>query len=108
VSQPNDYLAGMNLYLASVATKDPETLYSRGVAGKEIGWCEVVGHVLVHHTTRIGPGCKLGPNVVIGQDCVLNHGVRMSHAAVMEGSHIKHEGCMCVCFDLTGAPAHTQ
>lgn len=79
VGQPKDYLAGLRLYLNSVARKHPQDLHT----GEGI-----VGHVLIHPSAKIGKNCKIGPNVAIGPNAVIEDGVCISRSTIMDGARI--------------------
>lgn len=59
----------MCLYLNSLRQKNSNALYQCAAEKRTI-----VGNVLVHHTAKIGEGCRIGPNVTIGPNCVIEDG----------------------------------
>ncbi|KAJ3093264.1 mannose-1-phosphate guanyltransferase [Physocladia obscura] len=80
VGQPKDFLTGTGLWLSSQARKAPETLATGA---------NIVGHVLIDPTAKIGPNCRIGPNVVIGPGVVIGDGVRLSRTVLLAGSAVK-------------------
>jgi len=80
VGQPRDFLAGMCLYLNSLASKDP-SLLSQDDA--------VVGNVLIAPSAKIGKECKIGPNVTLGPNVVIGDGVRLKNCVIMDDARIK-------------------
>ncbi|KAJ1675335.1 mannose-1-phosphate guanyltransferase [Spiromyces aspiralis] len=83
VGQPKDFLTGICLYLSSLAKKAPHLLVSPSepfIQG---------GNVMIHHTAKIGEGCRIGPNVTIGPNAVIGNGVRLQRCVIMEDVHVK-------------------
>lgn len=80
VGQPRDFLAGMYLYLNSLAMKNADCL------SKKDG---IVGNVLIADGAKIGEDCKIGPNVTIGPNVVIGDGVRLRNCVIMDGAHIR-------------------
>ncbi len=88
VGQPKDYIQGIGLYLSSLHKKDPSKL----MTGPNI-----VGHVLVHPSAKIGAHCVLGPNVVVGPNVTIGSGVRISKTAIFEGVKISDHSWVSSC-----------
>lgn len=80
VGQPKDFLAGTALKLNSIRNSKSNEL----AVGDQF-----VGNVLVHHTARIGAGCRIGPDVVIGPNCVVEDGVRLASSTLLPGSTVR-------------------
>ncbi len=80
VGQPRDYLTGLELYLASLARKEPGALASGD---------GIEGNVLLDPSVVIGRDCKIGPNVCIGKGCVIGEGVRIRDAVLLHGVKVK-------------------
>ncbi|PIN07933.1 GDP-mannose pyrophosphorylase/mannose-1-phosphate guanylyltransferase [Handroanthus impetiginosus] len=85
IGQPQDYIAGLKLYLDSLRKKSSPKLASRN---------HIIGNVLVDESAKIGEGCLIGPDVAIGPGCVGDSGVRLSRCTVMRGVHIKKHACI--------------
>ncbi|KAJ3318137.1 Mannose-1-phosphate guanylyltransferase 1 [Blyttiomyces sp. JEL0837] len=81
VGQPKDFLTGMGLYLASLASHQSPLLRQPAA--------DIVGNVIIHETATIGKDCKIGPNVVIGPGVKVGNGVRLTRAVLMKGSSVK-------------------
>ncbi|XP_011303559.1 mannose-1-phosphate guanyltransferase beta [Fopius arisanus] len=89
VGQPEDFLKGMCLYLASLRQKSPEKLYLND---------GVIGNVLVDPTAVIGNNCRIGPNVIIGPGVVLADGCCIKRSTILKSARIKEhswlDGCI--------------
>ncbi|XP_055388431.1 mannose-1-phosphate guanyltransferase beta-like [Condylostylus longicornis] len=84
IGQPKDFLRGTELFLASLSkgsSKDDDFKLAVGDG--------ILGHVLIHPSSKIGNGCLIGPNVTIGSDCVIGDGVRISDSAIMDGVKVE-------------------
>mmetsp|Transcript_45011 Transcript_45011/g.73348 ORF Transcript_45011/g.73348 Transcript_45011/m.73348 type:complete len:359 (+) Transcript_45011:169-1245(+) len=80
IGQPKDYLSGMVLYLASLASKSSDLL-SKGPG--------IQGNVLIDPSAKIGKDVLIGPNVTIGKDAIIEDGARLSRCAIFTGCKIK-------------------
>lgn len=75
IGQPKDFLAGTNLYLASL-----EQVKSSLLATGE----GIIGSVLIDPSSKVGKAV-IGPNVTIGPNCVIEDGVRLKNTVILEG-----------------------
>ncbi|KAI8103832.1 hypothetical protein M9434_002099 [Picochlorum sp. BPE23] len=81
VGQPQDYLTGLALHLASKKRKRSEELAQGD---------NIEGNVIIDTSCKIGKGCKIGPNVSIGQGCEIGDGVRLSNCVLLHRVKVKN------------------
>lgn len=67
IGRPEDYLLGQGAFLKYFGITNPNT----------------EGNVLVHSSSKIEAGCKIGPNVVVGPNCHVQTGCRISNCAII-------------------------
>lgn len=80
VGQPQDYIVGMRLALASLESKHPEKLrYAEYVRGR----------VMADDSAIIDSSACLGPNVVIGKNVTVEAGVRVVNSTILDGTTLK-------------------
>lgn len=74
------HFSGMCMYLTSLKTREPSTLYTAN---------GVIGNVLVDPTAKIGNGCKIGPNVTIGPNVIVEDGACLRRCTILAGATVK-------------------
>jgi mannose-1-phosphate guanylyltransferase len=80
IGQPQDYITGTGLHLASLRAKAPGALASGP---------HIVGNVLIHPSATVAPTARLGPDVVVGEDCVVEDGARLNNCSLLRGARVK-------------------
>lgn len=72
IGKPGDYIIGQNAYLNYYKITSPDHS----------------GNLLIHPTSKIEEGCKLGPNVVIGPNCIIKAGCRLKNCTIIGNTTI--------------------